>query len=215
MTQLAEEDKRLQGIVAWAPLELGRAVKPVLARYKSNALVKGIRRIIQFEPDPGFCLQNSFIEGVQLLADYEFTFDICVAYHQLDKVIELVKVCPEVTFMLDHMGKPDIKNHQIDTWKSHISELSKMHNVHCKLSGLLTEADHKHWKPQDICDYVNCVIDDFTPDRIIFGGDWPVLNQAGSFLQWISVLDNALTGLSQEALLKIYHTNAEQFYRLS
>lgn len=154
-TQLSQEDKRLQGIVAWAPLEMGKAVIPMLDRYKTNPLVKGIRRIIQFEPDPDFCLRPSFLAGVQLLADYGFTFDICVAHHQLQKAIALVRACPDVTFVLDHMGKPDIKNHLMDAWKSHISELSAMHNVHCKLSGLLTEADHVGWKSQDIGDYVD------------------------------------------------------------
>ncbi len=215
VSQLAEKDNRLQGIVAWAPLELGAGAAPVLDRYSVNPLVKGIRRIIQFEQDTYFCLRKEFIEGVRLLSDYQFTFDLCVVHHQLEKVVTLVEACPEVNFVLDHIGKPDIKNYQLIPWKSTLLELSKFDNVQCKMSGLLTEADHVNWKTDEICRYINYVVECFTPDKIMFGGDWPVLTQAATFLQWIHTLDIALAGLSHGELMKIYKSNAEQFYRLN
>ncbi len=215
VTKLAASDKRLQGIVAWAPLELGREVKFMLNRYKQNHLVKGIRRIIQFEEDPDFCLRPVFIEGVRILSEYGFSFDICVSHGQLEKVIALVNACPDVSFVLDHIGKPGIKDHLLEPWRSHIAELSTFNNVYCKISGLVTEADHTQWKKDDLTDYVNCVIEHFTPDRLMFGGDWPVLTRAASFIQWMDVIDNVLSGLSHEALVKIFRNNAEQFYRLN
>lgn len=215
VTHLATLDQRIKGIVAWAPLEQGLESAKILDRYSENKLVKGIRRIIQFEPDPDFCLREGFVKGVQLLSRYNYTFDICVAHHQLDNVIKLVQVFPETQFILDHIGKPDIKNHSVEPWRSHIKELAKLDNVHCKLSGLVTEADHKKWKQDDLIDYIQAVLKYFTPHKLMFGGDWPVILQASSYKKWIETLDWALSDLSQNELLKIYQNNAERLYRIT
>ena len=215
VTQCAAIDNRVKGIVAWAPLENGLAAKEVLDRYSENKLVKGIRRIIQFESDPEFCLRNDFVKGVQLLPQYNYPFDICISHHQLEKVISLVRQCPEVQFILDHIGKPDIKNQQLEPWRSQIFELSKFDNVWCKLSGLVTEADHTEWKKEDLLSYIQAVLECFTPQRIMFGGDWPVVLEAASYIEWVETLDWALSGLSQEDLRKIYKENAESFYSIN
>jgi L-fuconolactonase len=214
VTRLADIDERIKGIVAWAPLEKGLVVKEVLDRYSENKLVKGIRRIIQFESNPEFCLQKEFVQGVQLLAEYNYTFDICVSHGQLEKVIKLVRLCPDVRFVLDHIGKPDIKNQLLDPWRSQLLELSNYDNVCCKLSGLVTEANHTEWKKEDLVSYFSYVLEYFTPDRLLFGGDWPVVLQAANYTEWLETLDWLLSALALNDLLKIYRENAERVYRI-
>ncbi len=214
ITELAEVDNRIQGIVPWAPLELGEKARDVLDRYAENKLIKGIRRIIQFEPDIEFCLQPGFIRGVQLLEDYDLSFDICISHIQLKNTSEFVNQCPDVRFMLDHIGKPDIKNQIFKPWKKELRELAQMENVHCKMSGLVTEADHGHWTKEDLKPYIDHVIECFGVDRICFGGDWPVACQATEYHGWVETLDLALEGCTEEDLRKIYWENAIEFYKL-
>lgn len=214
VTELAGIDPRIQGMVPWAPLEKGEAAREVLDRFAQNKLIKGIRRIIQFESDIEFCLQPGFVRGVQLLADYDMSFDICISHGQLKNTIELVKQCPDVSFILDHIGKPDIKNQLFEPWKKELQELAGLENVHCKMSGLVTEADHTHWTKHDLKPYIDHVMACFGVDRVIFGGDWPVAFQATEYPCWVDTLDWALTGYSENELRKIYRDNAIAFYKL-
>lgn len=214
VTEVARIDPRIRGIVAWAPLEHGEAADADLARLAVNPLVKGIRRIIQFEPDQEFCLRPDFVRGVQLLARHGLTFDLCINHRQLANTIRLVRQCPEVSFILDHIGKPDIKAGQLDPWRAELRELARMENVSCKLSGLATEADHAKWTPADLRPYLDQVLNCFGFDRVMFGGDWPVSTQATDYPRWVATLDDALKGCSPDGLHKIYVRNAEAFYRV-
>ena len=213
ITHLAKDDTRIQGIIPLAPLE-EKSVIEVLERYAKNPLIKGIRRIIQFEPDPDFCLQPNFVSGVQLLSKFNYTFDICIRYTQLPQVISLVSKCPDVQFVLDHIGKPDIKGGLIEPWKSQVTELSRFSNVFCKISGLVTEADHLEWSLSDIKPYIDHVLECFGIDRVMFGGDWPVVVQAATFRQWIDSLDDILSELNQNELHRLYYENAARYYKL-
>lgn len=215
VTEIAKQEPRIKGIVPWAPLELGDNAIEVLDRMAQNPLVKGIRRIIQFEGDPDFCLRPDFVKGVQLLPRYNWSFDICVNHLQLPKVISLVEQCPDVRFMLDHFGKPDIHHHNIHQWDKDIKTLSRFDNVDCKLSGLVTEADHSNWTIGDLQPYVTSVLEHFGPDRMVFGGDWPVVCQASTYGRWIDAADTLLSHLPPYQLQKIYHDNAVRFYRLN
>jgi len=214
VTQLAQEDIRIQGIVPWAPLEKGEEVKSDLEKFSDNKLIKGIRRIIQFEPDMDFCLRPDFIRGVQLLEMFDLTFDICISHSQLKNTLKLVRLCPNVHFILNHIGKPDIKSRLFDDWKSDITELAKMGNVYCKMSGLVTEADHINWSKEDLKPYIDHILDSFGFDRVLFGGDWPVVLQASDYKRWVGALDWALSGCSEDSSRRIYRDNALSFYKL-
>jgi L-fuconolactonase len=214
VTGVAREDARLRGIVAWAPLEKGEAAEPDLARLASNRLVKGIRRIIQFEPDIDFCLRPKFVRGVQMLHAHGMSFDLCINHLQLANTNKLVRLCPNVNFVLDHIGKPNIKSGLLDPWRAELRELSRMENVSCKLSGLATEADHASWTAADLRPYIDHVIACFGFDRVMFGGDWPVSTQATEYPRWVETVDEALRGCSVDELRKIYLRNAESFYRV-
>ena len=119
----ARVDSRIQGIVAWAPLEEGEQVAPFVEKLAENSLVKGIRRLIQSE-SVDFCVHPNFVSGVKTLSRYGLSFDICIFHPQLANAIRLVEQCPHVQFILDHIGKPDIKNQLFDPWKQEIETLA-------------------------------------------------------------------------------------------
>jgi L-fuconolactonase len=215
VTQLAQTEPRLTGIVPWAPLERGDGARESLARLAANPLIKGIRRIIQFEPDPAFCLRPDFVRGVQALPDYGLHFEICIAHPQLANTIKLVAQCPNTTFILDHIGKPDIKQHLLEPWKQELQQLAAFPNVWCKLSGLVTEADHQHWTPADLQPYIDHVLACFGVGRVMYGGDWPVAYQAAEYPRWVATLEAALSGCSEAELRQVFHDNAQAFYRLA
>jgi L-fuconolactonase len=212
VTEVAQSDPRICGIVPWAPLEQGDAADAALARLAANPLIKGIRRIIQFEADPAFCLQPRFVRGVQLLGKHGLNFDLCINHRQLANTIKLVRQCPGVKFVLDHIAKPDIKAGLLDPWRAELRELAALPNVWCKLSGLVTEADHAVWTPAGLQPYIDHVITCFGFDRVMFGGDWPVSTQATDYPRWVATLDAALPRATPEQLRKLYVTNAETFY---
>ena len=209
-----EEEPRIEGIVPWAPLEKGDGARPDLEKLAENGLIKGIRRIIQFEPDPEFCLRPDFLEGVQALPDYGLHFEICIAHTQMAHAIKMVEQCPEVTFILNHIGKPDIKNQVFEPWKQELKVLSDFPEVWCKMSGLVTEADHENWTQEDLAPYIDHVMACFGFDRVMYGGDWPMAYQATEYPRWVETMAWAVGGCSEEELRKLVRDNAISFYRL-
>ncbi|MBL9211284.1 MAG: amidohydrolase family protein [Opitutaceae bacterium] len=214
VTELAAAEPRLRGIVAQAALENGPAIEPALARLAGNSLVKGVRRLLQEERDDAFCLRPDFVRGVQLLPRYGLSFDLCIYHRQLGAVIKLVRQCPDVRFVLDHIGKPGIKAGTFEPWRAELRELSRLENVFCKLSGLATEADWSAWTPADLRPYLDHAIDCFGFDRVMFGSDWPVSAQATDYPRWVATLDDALRGCSMDEQQRVYVRNAEAFYRI-
>ena len=214
-TDHAQEDPRLLGIVAHAPLEYGERVRAYLdALVAIGPRIKGVRRLVQDEPDDRFSLQPDFIRGTQLLAEYGLSCDIGIRHKQLATASELIRCCPDTAFILDHLGKPAIKAHELDPWREQIRELASHPNVVCKVSGMVTEADTEHWTIEDLAPYVAHVLEAFGEDRVIFGGDWPVALQATGYVRWIETLDMLTTHLSLQARRKLWAENARRFYRL-
>jgi L-fuconolactonase len=211
----AAEDPRLAAIVPWAPLEYGERARAFLdALVATSPLVRGIRRIIQFEPDLEFCLRPDFVRGVRLLPEYGLSFDICIDHRHLANTIELVRRCPETRFVLDHIGKPNIKDGVLDPWRAQIEVLAGLPNVACKVSGLVTEADHAGWTADDLAPYVAHVRAAFGEDRVMYGGDWPVATQAATYRRWVDTLDALTADASPAARRKLWRDNARRFYRL-
>ena len=212
---LAKKDPRIKAIIPSAPLEKGEDSRPVLEEYKKCTLIKGVRRLIQTEADPAFSIQPHFLKGVQMLAEYEFSFDICISDDQLKNTVKLVDQCRETSFILDHIGKPDIKNGVTEPWKSELKALAEFPNVSCKISGMITEADHENWTKEVLKPYIEHVVECFGFDRVLYGGDWPVVTLAGEYRQWVSALEWALSGCRPDELKKLFHGNAVHIYRMS
>ncbi len=213
VTSLAAVEPRIQGIIAWAPLEEGRQVAPFVEKLAEDTLVKGIRRLIQGE-SVDFCIQPNFVNGMKTLARYGLSFDLCIFHPQLANTIRLVEQCPNIQFILDHIGKPDIKNQLFEPWKQEIKTLAEFPNVYCKISGLVTEADHENWASADLQPYIEHVINCFGFDRVIYGSDWPVSTLASEYPRWVQTLQEAVSGCTPEELKKLFHDNAIKFYRL-
>ncbi|MBV8277517.1 MAG: amidohydrolase family protein [Verrucomicrobia bacterium] len=210
----AQIDHRIQAIVASMPLEHGLAVEADLAAYAEIGLARGVRRLIQSHPEPGWCLRKPFVDSVKLLPKYGFSFDLCIYHPQLDDLVQLVCLCPELKFIVDHIAKPGIKAGLTEPWKSQMRILAKLPNVWCKISGVLTEAHHSAWTVEQVTPYITHAIDCFGFDRVLFGGDWPVLELAATYSVWIDLVDQAIAGSSPEEIRKLYRDNAIAFYRL-
>lgn len=216
VAELAKEDPLILGIVASAPLEDGERVRPSFleALRAISPRIKGVRRLLQGEADPNFALNDDFVRGVQLLPAYGFSFDICVKHYQLPGIVKLVQRCPNTSFILDHIAKSDIKNHLFDPWRGQMRELAALPNVVCKVSGVVTEADHQNWTSNDLSTYILHVLDVFGLDRIVFGGDWPVVLYASPYSRWVETLDTLTSHLTLEEQRKFWAENARRFYRL-
>lgn len=212
---LAERDPRIQAIVAYAPLEDGLRVRAFLDDLvRISPLVRGVRRITQGEADPAFCLRPDFITGVQQLADYGLSCDLCLNHTQLGPTIELVRRSPDVQFMLDHIAKPAIAAGLLEPWQAQLAELAALPNVYCKISGVVTEADHVHWTIEHIAPYVQHALAVFGPERVAFGSDWPVVLLASDYRRWVETLEALTAALAPIAQANLWATNAQRFYRL-
>jgi L-fuconolactonase len=199
------------GIVAAARLE-SPDIKEHLGWLRDQPLVVGVRRLLQDEP-PGFATSDAFVEGVRSLADHGLTMDLCVRDHQLAEVTELVRLCPEVTFVLDHCGKPDIRGGGYDDWAADLARLAELPRVACKLSGLLSEADAA--SASSVPAYLAHVLEIFGPERCLFGSDWPVCTTAGSWTEWWEIVDRLLAPLGAHDKALVLGQTAVRTYGLS
>jgi L-fuconolactonase len=211
---LAESEPRLKGIVAHAPLEKGKVARADLERLASRPLVKGVRRNLQGERDLEFCLQPQFVTGVSLLANFGFTFDLCVRCEQLRSIADLVRRVPKVTFVLDHFGKPDLRGKKTGPWAADLKTLAALPNVVCKISGLTTEADWQNWQPDDLKFYFGWALECFGFDRVLFGGDWPVATLATSYERWVETVQGFLSFTQGVDRTRLFQTNAERIYHV-
>lgn len=208
----AQGDLSLCGLVINAPLERGDDARPILeGARRLSPLVKGVRRNLQDESDPAFCLQPAFVAGVALLEPLGFSFDLCIRYHQLPAATGLARRCPGVRFILDHAGKPPIG--VLEPWKRDLTALADLPNVACKISGLVTEADHQTWTEHDLEPYVAHALEVFGPDRVLFGSDWPVVTLAASYERWVAALDSLTASLPVEQRRALWADNALRWYR--
>ena len=216
VADLAQKDSRIQGIVAFAPIEKEEQISSYLNQLVKVPLVKGVRRLLQVINETGFCLSANFVNGINMLADFGLSFDICCRHDQLEEIVQLVDQCPKVSFMLDHIGgSPDlIASNYRESWSIQIQKLAQFDNVYCKVSGIVTTANHQNWSTDDLSPYVDDVISAFGWDRLVYGGDWPVSTLAATYPQWINALDEIVEGASDQQKKQLYRENAGQFYRL-
>jgi L-fuconolactonase len=214
VTALAKTEPRIEGIVANVPLEQGEAVLPRLEALAANPLVKGIRRFFATQTDAPHGLLPALIQGVQCLERFGLCFDLGLQRGQIPVATELVRQCPNVHFMLNHIGVPDIKNNALDPWREEIRDLAKHPNVCCKISGAATVADHESWTPEDLKPALQHVIDCFGFARTAFGSDWPVMLSATAYPRWVTAAAHAVRGCSEAEKRRLFHDTAVDFYGL-
>lgn len=203
----------IKGVVGWVDLR-SPDVTDQLASFAGHPRFKGVRHVVQDEPDDHFMLGEEFQDGIATLEDFGLTYDILIFPKQLPASIELVKKFPNQPFVLDHIAKPHIKDGTLDPWKEQIQELASFDNVTCKVSGMVTEADWEKWKPADFKPYLDCVVEAFSPSRLMVGSDWPVCTLAGSYGQVTSLVEDYFSSFSETEKQSIFAENAIQFYQL-
>ena len=201
------------GIVAFAPVELGRDAEPACRRLRAMPAVVGVRRLLQDEP-PGFALEADFLTGLEVLGELELPFDICVRASQLGEVIDVVRRLPGVSFVLDHLGKPRV-GADSEQWRHDISVLAQQPNVVCKLSGLSTETGGAPWSSDLVRPYLAHAIEAFGVQRCLYGSDWPVLSTAGTYQQWLAAVLDGLLGCTEVEVAQVMSGNAQSVYRLA
>lgn len=212
--EMADADRRLCGMVAHAPVEKGAAVADDLAQLSRFSSLRGIRRLIEIERDPGFCLEPAFVEGVRTVGRHGLPFDICIKHFAMAYALELVRRCPDVQFVLDHIGKPAIRHGLREPWWSQIRELSRLPNVVVKISGVITEADHARWTREQVVPYVSHVLDCFGFARCMYGSDWTVAELTHRYPTWVEILDGVIAGTSEAEQRAFYRETATRTYRL-
>jgi predicted TIM-barrel fold metal-dependent hydrolase len=211
--QLADRsDNALEGVVACGRPE-SKEFKTYLERILGHPKLKGIRRILHTQPDD-LGQTETFIENVNSLAGYGLSFDLCVLARQLPLAIRLVSRCPEVTFILDHCGVPQVREKILDPWRENIHTIAKFPNLFCKISGLVAYAAPQNWTAEDLRPYVDHAIECFGWDRVMFGSDWPVCTLSASYREWVDALVSLTRGAGEVNQKKLFQENAVRIYRL-
>lgn len=176
------------------------------------ALIKGVRRVLHTQADE-LSREPSFRRNLQKLTGAGLSFDLCVLGRQLPLALELASECPEVPFILDHCGVPDVKGGDLNPWREHLGELAALPNVSCKISGIVAHAG-PDWQDDDLRPYIESTIAHFGWDRVLFGGDWPVCLLGATFHQWHEGLQRILSTAKDDELERLFHRNARRIYRL-
>ncbi|CAO3640710.1 unnamed protein product [Cunninghamella blakesleeana] len=225
-----QEVKGFDGIgavVAYAPVDQGKHVRPylnLLQQLVGKDLLRGIRFILQ-DPgrDPNRTITSDFVEGVKIVGEeFNLIFELVIDYHhhpqQFPPLINLVSLCSNVTFVLDHMGKPPCSSKpgesDFNKWESYIKELSSYPNILCKVSGLITELEEEDITATQLKPFIQVALRYFGIDRLMFGGDWPICTLKGSWVQWVQVLNEIIKDWPLEDQNKLFVFNAQRFYKL-
>lgn len=203
----------IKGVVGWLDIRADNFHKK-LEQYSQYPALKGLRHIVQDEADDRFLLRPDFLKGIKRLGDYGLTYDILIYQRQLPAAIEFVKHFPAQPFVLDHLGKPQIKAGLTIPWEERVRELALHENVYCKISGLVTEADWQNWAAEDLKPYLDIVFDAFGPERLMFGSDWPVCTLAAQYSEVVASVREYIKSYSEKKQNMIMGGNAQKFYDL-
>ncbi|WEK36571.1 MAG: amidohydrolase family protein [Candidatus Pseudobacter hemicellulosilyticus] len=212
LCELAATHPVIKGVVGWIDLQSPQIAER-LQHFAQYPAIKGYRHIVQAEPD-NFLLRPDFQRGIGALQPFNYTYDLLIYPRQLPNAIQLVGQFPDQPFVIDHCAKPEIRNHKLAEWEPLIREIALQPNVHCKLSGLLTEAAWKQWSAGDLYPYLDVVFDAFGTNRLLFASDWPVMLLSGIYVQWKSLIEKYMEQLTEEEKENVFGTNAVNFYHL-
>jgi L-fuconolactonase len=183
-------------------------------RFSSTPEIKGIRQVLHGGAPAGACLDPAFVKGMQLLGEKGLSFDLCMRPGELGDAAKLAALCPSTQFILDHCGNGDVQSKDRSDWKRGIDLVAAQPNVVCKISGIVVSAKRGAWSAEDLVPIVEYCAGAFGPDRLVFGGDWPVCTLTASLREWITALRQIVSGWSDERQRKLWHENAVRVYRL-
>ncbi len=214
LLELAQNNSIIKGVVGWIDL-CSPNLKDQLNEYSNNSSLKGFRHVLQGEQDRNFMLRKEFIRGLKIIQEAGYCYDLLVYAFQLPEVLRLVEEVPELPMVVDHIAKPNIATGKgFSTWQQHISDLAKYPNIYCKISGMVTEADHNNWCQTDFDRYMETVFAAFGPERVMFGSDWPVCLLASDYEGVINILEQHVKLHYPMNLQDIFGLNARRFYQV-
>ncbi|HEY1216079.1 MAG TPA: amidohydrolase family protein, partial [Bryobacteraceae bacterium] len=211
---LSEESDTIAGVVGWLDLNDPQH-RTHYETFNRHPKYVGFRVMIQEMADANDVLKPHFVEALQYFAEKEVPVDLLVVSHQLEPVVQLLERVPGLRGVIDHIAKPRIADGTLEPWKSQMAAIAGHSNIYCKLSGMVTEADHKQWKISDFAAYIEHVLDVFGPKRVLFGSDWPVCLLAADYDQVVDVLERSLPkDWTETEKERLFGLNAKEFYQL-
>lgn len=212
--QFAEAEPRIAGIVAFVDLLDDGTRATRLARLARTSRVVGVRHNIQHHA-PGFALQPEFVRGVQAVSEAGWPFDLCITADQLPEALTLVELCPDSSFVLDHCGKPAIRDGAFDDWARDLERVAAHDRVSCKLSGLLTESREEQRSASEMARWIDRVRECFGASRLLYGSDWPVSTLGGGATRWRGIVDELTATWPEADRRGLFADNAARVYSLS
>jgi L-fuconolactonase len=214
LLDLADRFPFITGVVGWVDLQ-SSAVRAQLKAFAANPKLVGIRHIVQSESDDRFLMRPDFLRGIAMLEEFDLAYDILIYPKHLPVAVEFVRQFARQRFVLDHMAKPPVKSGKIQTWADGLRRLAEFPNVWCKLSGLVTEADEQHWRPEDIVPCLDIAFEAFGPNRLMAGSDWPVCLVAASYERVLDLVETYLGRYDPGVGDAVLGGNAQRFWRLA
>ena len=220
LLDLVKEVDFVAGVVGWVDFDTDPGTfTQRLSAFRENPKFVGVRPMLQDLHDDRFILRPRVLENLKIVASQDFSFDILVYPKHLPHIYEMLQEVPRLRAVIDHLAKPEIRSHQIEPWFSWMRKISEFPNVWCKLSGMVTEANHRNWKQQDFEPYVHGILNAFGSGRLMYGSDWPVCLHAATYAQVYDLLKDVLgklpVKLSDKQQDAIFGGNAAEFYKLN
>ena len=214
LLSLAGANSFIAGVVGWVDLASPH-IEAQLTELTAHSKFKGVRHLVESEPRDDWLIQPAVLSGLKQLAGKNLTYDLLVHSHHLKYVPQIAEHCPDLALVVDHLAKPPIAPNEITEWSQALAPLAKFPSIHCKLSGLVTEANWSTWQTDDLRPFVDCALELFGPDRMMFGSDYPVCLLAASYDRVLESFQQILKGLNEADREKIFSKNAAKFYRLN
>jgi predicted TIM-barrel fold metal-dependent hydrolase len=209
----ADDNPMAAAVVSGRPASEGFA--KYLARHKNNPYVCGIRQVLHVPGTPrGYCLERPFVAGIRRLGEQGWSFDLCMRSGELADAVKLVDQCPDTRFVLDHCGNASVLADDLNQWRRDIAALAQRTNVIGKVSGIIASGAGGKWTIDNLAPIINHTLDEFGPERVVFGGDWPVCTLAASFREWVEALRTIIANRPSAEQRKLFHDNAVRFYGL-
>ncbi len=212
LLELANTNSFIAGVVGWVDLMNPSAQLDELC---TDPKFKGVRHLVESEPDDDWLIQPAVLEGLKQLSARGLSYDLLVHTRHLKHIPLVAETCPDLSFVIDHLAKPPIARNEIKEWSQAFQPLARFPNIHCKLSGLVTEANWNSWQTDDLRPFVDVALESFGADRMMFGSDYPVCLLAASYDRVLDSFQEILKHVSDADRDKIFGQNAEQFYRLN
>ena len=214
LLQLADAHPFIRGVVGWVDL-CSPALPAQLAKFAPHPKLVGVRHVVHDEPDDQFMLRPDFRRGLAHLREFDLTYDLLLFPKHLPVAAQLVAEFPDQPFVLDHLGKPAIREGQLSPWREDLQRLAELPNVFCKLSGMVTEAQWKQWRPEDFHPYLDSVLAAFGPERVMIGSDWPVCTLSGDYASTMNIVQDYVPQFAPAVRAGILGGTCARFYHLN